>query len=72
MPSIAVYRFTWWDQNTGEKVMSSRFATLKAIKVCDGRNIETSRRLVDSSELDRSGFYEPPAMCKEAEPHREQ
>jgi hypothetical protein len=71
MPSIAVYRFTWWDQNTGEKVMSSRFATLKAIKVCNGRSIETSRRLVDSSELDRSGFHQPPAMRKEAEPHHE-
>jgi hypothetical protein len=60
MPSIAVYRFSWCDENTGQEVESSRFATLKAIKACNGRNIENSRRLVDVSELDRSGFYQPP------------
>jgi hypothetical protein len=69
MASMAVYRFSCWDQDTGEEVTSSRFATLKAIKACNGRSIETSRRLVESSELDQSGFYQPPAMRKEAEPH---
>lgn len=62
MAFIAVYRFTWWDQNTGKSVACSRFATLKAIKMCNGRNIEESRRLVDSREIDPDGFYQAPPM----------
>ena len=66
MALIAVYRFTWWDQNTGKNTVCSRFATLKAISRCDGRNIEDSRRLVDSNELDADGFHQAPAMRKAA------
>ncbi len=62
MALIAVYRFTLWDQNTGKNTMCSRFATLKAIDRCDGRNIEESRRLVNSSELDADGFHQAPAI----------
>jgi hypothetical protein len=39
---------------------------LKAISRCDGRNIEDSRRLVDSNELDADGFHQAPAMRKAA------
>jgi hypothetical protein len=56
MPKIAVYRFTWRDRVTGESVENPRFATLKAIKLHDGRNIEQSRRIVDDSNLDEKGF----------------
>jgi hypothetical protein len=66
MALIAVYRFTWWDQNTGKVSVSSRFATLKAIAKCDGRNLEETRRLVDSAELDADGFHHAPAMRKAA------
>ncbi len=66
MALIAVYRFIWWDRNTGESIVGSRFATLKAIKMRDGRNIEESRRLVDSRELDPDGFHQEPAMRKAA------
>jgi hypothetical protein len=41
---------------TGENVKNSRFATLKAIKLHDGRNIEESRRIVDDSDIDNKGF----------------
>lgn len=58
MSLIAVYRFTWWNQKAGKSMVYSRFATLKAIKMCNGRNIEDSRRLVDSTELDPDGFYQ--------------
>jgi hypothetical protein len=40
----------------GDYVVSPRFATLKAIKMCDGRSIEDTRRIVDSSEIDGNGF----------------
>jgi hypothetical protein len=56
MPKIAVYRFLWQDRETGESVESPRFATLKAINLHAGRNIEDSRRIVDDSELDDKGF----------------
>jgi hypothetical protein len=56
MPVLAVYRFTWRDDHTGDYVVSPRFATLKAIKMCDGRSLEDTRRIVDSSEIDGSGF----------------
>ena len=54
MPQVAVYRF---NDNTREDNVSPRFATLKAIKVFNGRNIEETRRIVDTSELDPNGFY---------------
>jgi hypothetical protein len=66
MALIAVYRFTCWEQDTVNSTACSRFATLKAIRMRDGRNIEETRRLVDSSELDTDGFYQPPAMRKAA------
>jgi hypothetical protein len=56
MPKIAVYRFFWCDKETGENVENPRFATLKTIKVHDGRNIENSRRIVDDSDIDARGF----------------
>jgi hypothetical protein len=56
MPKIAVYRFSCWDKGTGENVENPRFATLKAIKLQDGRNIEDSRRIVDDIEIDEKGF----------------
>jgi hypothetical protein len=64
MSSIAVYQFASPDPDTGQVVVSSRFATLKAIKVCNGRSIEESRRLVDTRELDANGFYQAPAPGK--------
>jgi hypothetical protein len=66
MALIAIYRFTWSDQNTGKSIVCSRFATLRAIEMCNGRNIEDSRRLVDSRELDPDGFYQAPTMRKAA------
>jgi hypothetical protein len=45
-----------WDKQTGESVESLRFATLKAINLQAGRNIEHSRRIVDDSEIDAKGF----------------
>jgi len=57
MSSVAVYRFIDWDHSTCKHVVSARFGTLKAIKMCNGRNIEESRRLIDTSELDVNGFY---------------
>ena len=68
MAAIAVYRFGCWDQNSGKYAVSSRFATLNTIKSCGGRNIEESRRLVDSNELDRNGFYQSQTIPKTAEP----
>jgi hypothetical protein len=56
MPKIAVYRFTWRDRATGENVENPRFATLRTIKLHDGRNIEDSRRIVDDSDIDDKGF----------------
>jgi hypothetical protein len=66
MAAIAVYHFVCPDPNTGNDVMSSQFATLKAIKLCNGRNIEDSRRLVDVRELDANGYYQPPTLSKAA------
>jgi hypothetical protein len=45
-----------WDKQTGEGIESLRFATLKAINLHAGRNIENSRRIVDDSEIDANGF----------------
>jgi hypothetical protein len=59
MSKIAVYRFTWRDKETGEMVENPRFATLKAIKLHDGRNIEASRRIVDDTDIDIDGFLKP-------------
>jgi hypothetical protein len=56
MPKIAVYQFSCPDKGTGENVKSPRFATLKAIKLRGGRNIEESRRIVDDIEIDDKGF----------------
>jgi hypothetical protein len=56
MAKIAVYRFFWRHQETGEIVESPRFATLKAINQHDGRNIEDSRQIVDEGEIDEKGF----------------
>jgi hypothetical protein len=56
MPKLAVYRFFSWDKETGESVENPRFATLKTIKVHDGRNIEASRRIVDDCDIDDKGF----------------
>ena len=56
MANIAVYRFTWRDRETGENRENPRFATLKAIKQHDGRNIEASRRIVDDGDIDGQGF----------------
>ena len=57
MPQVAVYRFSRINDNTGEDGVSQQFATLKAIKLFNGRNLEETRRVVDSSELDSNGFY---------------
>jgi hypothetical protein len=56
MPKIAVYRFYWRDRQTGENVENPHFATLKAIKLHDGRNIEASRQIVDDNDIDEKGF----------------
>ena len=56
LPNIAVYRFAWRGKETGENVENPRIATLKAIKLHDGRNIEASRRIVDDSDIDNKGF----------------
>jgi hypothetical protein len=37
-------------------IKSKPAATLKAIKLQDGRNIEESRRIVDDSDIDEKGF----------------
>lgn len=62
MPKLAVYRFIVWDKQTGENVESLRFATLKAINLHSGRNIEHSRRIVDDSEIDAKGFLKTGAI----------
>jgi hypothetical protein len=56
MADLAVYRFTSSDDYTGESIMNPRFATLKAIKMCNGRSLEHTRRIVDSRDIDGSGF----------------
>lgn len=56
MSKIAVYQFSCPDIGTDEDVDNPRFATLKAIKIHDGRNIEESRRIVDDSDIDEKGF----------------
>ena len=56
MAKIAVYRYYWRDQETGEIVESPRFATLKAINHHDGRNIEDTRQIVDDFDIDEKGF----------------
>jgi len=56
MAKVAVYQFSCRDKGTGENVENPRFATLKAIKLYDGRNIEESRRIVDDSDIDEKGF----------------
>jgi hypothetical protein len=56
MPQVAVYRF---NDNTREDNVSPRFATLKAIKMFNGRNIEETRRVVDSSGLYSNGTDTP-------------
>jgi hypothetical protein len=56
MPKIAVFRFFWRDTETGQNVENPCFATLKAIKLHDGRNIEASRRIVDDNDIDNKGF----------------
>jgi hypothetical protein len=48
--------FAWRGKETGENVENPRIATLKAIKLHDGRNIEASRRIVDDSDIDNKGF----------------
>jgi hypothetical protein len=68
MTAIAVYRFIWYDHNAGENVVSSHFATLKAIKLCNGRGIEDSRLVVDTSKLDLNEIYNAPAADKVTEP----
>ena len=60
MAVIAVYRFSFSDLKTGRNIVSSRYATLKAISKCNGRNIEDSRRLVDTREIDPQGFHQTP------------
>jgi len=55
MADLAVYRFTSSDDYTGESI-NPRFATLKAIKMCNGRSLEHTRRIVDSRDIDGSGF----------------
>jgi hypothetical protein len=56
MAKIAVYRFFCVDKESGENIENPRFATLKTIKVHDGRNIEASRLIVDDSDIDAKGF----------------
>jgi hypothetical protein len=62
MPKIAVYRFVCCDKESGENVESPRFATLKAIKLRDGRNVEDSRRIVDDCDVDENGFLKNSKM----------
>jgi len=59
MPDFAVYRFTWPDDESGENKVNPRFATLKAIKMCNGRSIEATRRIVDAKEIDGNGYLKP-------------
>jgi hypothetical protein len=56
MSKIAVYQFVCPDKGAGENVDTPRFATLNAIKIHDGRNIEESRRIVDDSDIDEKGL----------------
>jgi hypothetical protein len=70
MPKLAVYRFILWDKQTGENVESLRFATLKAINLHAGRNIEHSRRIVDDSEIDAKGFLKSTNVIGAAPPRR--
>jgi hypothetical protein len=66
MSELAVYRFTASDDFTGESIESPRFATLKAIKKCNGRSLEHTRRIVDSREIDGNGFLKPGAVSRDA------
>jgi hypothetical protein len=59
MPETEVYQFTWWNR-LGEKIVSSRFATLEAITRCNAEAIEASRTVVNSRHVDRNGFYSVP------------
>jgi hypothetical protein len=69
MTTIAVYRFSWYDHNSGKNVVSSRLATLKAIKLCNGREIEDSRLVIDTSALDTNEFYNAPTTGKTTKPN---
>jgi hypothetical protein len=70
MSKLAVYRFALWDKHTGENVESLRFATLKAINLHAGRNIEHSRRIVDESDIDTKGILRITNFIGAAPPRR--
>lgn len=53
---VAVYRFTVWDRERGERVVATQMGTLAAIEQVNGVPERTSMLLVDESELDADGF----------------
>jgi hypothetical protein len=61
MPDVQVYDFTGWDQMQGDNLLSKRPATLEAIKARGGTHLPETMRIVDSSDLDESGFLKTAA-----------
>ncbi len=56
MTDAYIYYFTLRDSTTGEEILSSRRATLAAIKGV-GKPIMESQTVVDMSEIDPDGFF---------------
>jgi hypothetical protein len=61
MSQVEVYYFTGWDQMQGDNLISPQPATLEAIKARGGTHLPETMRIVDSSELDESGFLKTAA-----------
>ena len=57
MDLVAVYKFEHVDEHNNATVRAPRMATLDAIHRVRGVAIESTRKMVDKSELDGSGFY---------------
>ncbi len=56
---VAVYRFSVWDHDRGEKVTASRMGTREALELAGGVPEADSMRLVPETDVDGEGFYRP-------------
>lgn len=56
--TVTVYRFTYWDENAGAHVTSSRYATLETIRSGLGNAVPESALKVRRSDL-TDGLYLP-------------
>jgi hypothetical protein len=54
---VEVFKFEHVDEHNNSTVRAPRMATLDAIDRVKGVAIESTKRMVDKSELDGNGFY---------------